>query len=132
MNELWYLYTHFRAWEHTDAILTWRYKIGEEAFKVKGFTGTTLSCASRKKGEGSDKDKSFFSSLAELFFKHSNRAPPSGADPSIILGKKVETEDDILYIKRLPTFGGRLTGAESELLLSYLTVGGYLRKRSLL
>lgn len=54
---------------------------------------------------------------------------PSGADPNSLtppLPVRVETEDDILHIKELPDFDGRLGQADSELLLSYLTVP-YLR-----
>lgn len=50
------------------------------------------------------------------------RAPPSGADPSLLAGEPIETEDDVLHVRALPTFGGVLRGHECELLLQYLTV----------
>lgn len=40
--------------------------------------------------------------------------------------KSVETEDDLLHIKELPTFDERIGAADAEMLLSYLTVP-YLR-----
>jgi hypothetical protein len=46
---------------------------------------------------------------------------PSGADPSLLAGEPIETEDDVLHVTRLPTFGGVLRGHECELLLQYLT-----------
>lgn len=54
------------------------------------------------------------------------RAGPSGADPSSLLGTTVETEEDILHVKELPTFGGKLGPQAVELLATYLTAP-YLR-----
>ena len=47
---------------------------------------------------------------------------------SELCGKKIKSEDDVLHLsgERLPTFNGKLSKRESELLLSYLTVP-YLR-----
>ena len=39
---------------------------------------------------------------------------------------RIETEDDVLHIRSLPSFDGTLGQADSELLISYLTVP-YLR-----
>jgi hypothetical protein len=64
---------------------------------------------------------SFWSRL----FSKKNRSP-SGADPSVIVGKTIDDEEDLLHIVQLPTFEGKLTQSASEVLLSYLTVP-YLR-----
>ena len=50
----------------------------------------------------------------------------SAADPGVLAGAPITTEDDVLYVRELPTFGGRLTPHEAELLLQYLTAP-YLR-----
>ena len=54
----------------------------------------------------------------------------SGASPNslgIEGGKaRIETEEDVLHIRTLPTFDGTIGQADSELLISYLTVP-YLR-----
>jgi hypothetical protein len=55
--------------------------------------------------------------------------PPSdlGAHPcDVAANKKIETEDDVLHLKVLPSFDGALRPREAELLLQYLTVP-YLR-----
>jgi hypothetical protein len=54
------------------------------------------------------------------------RAPPSGANPSNLVDKTIDTEDDVLFVQNLPDFGDRLRARDSELLLSYLTAP-YLR-----
>ncbi len=52
------------------------------------------------------------------------RAPVvlSGGDPSTLVGQDVSTEDDILHIKKLPTFENCLDAHSSELLCQFLTV----------
>ena len=57
---------------------------------------------------------------------HLQRAPPSMADPSFLLGQKVKNEDDVLHVRELPNFGGRINARACELLLQYLTAP-YLR-----
>ncbi len=49
------------------------------------------------------------------------RALPSQANPSIVLGERVDTEDDILHIRTMPDFSGTLGASDVELLLQYLT-----------
>lgn len=49
------------------------------------------------------------------------RATPSQANPSILLGERVDTEDDILHITKLPDFEGTLGAKDCELMLQYLT-----------
>lgn len=41
-------------------------------------------------------------------FMQNPRAPPSGANPSALVGEKIEDEDDVLHIRYLPDFGGTL------------------------
>ena len=64
--------------------------------------------------------------LVELVAGQKPRAPPSGANPSHLAGVRVVTEDDVLHLKTLPDFDGRLRARDSELLLQYLTAP-YLR-----
>jgi len=68
----------------------------------------------------------FLSSLFSRFFGKKARAPPSAADPSALCGQEISNEDDVLHIKALPSFGGRISQRNSELLVSYLTAP-YLR-----
>lgn len=49
------------------------------------------------------------------------RAPPSSGDPSILVGTRVDTEEDVLHVRHLPDFGGNLNARDAELMLSYLT-----------
>lgn len=49
------------------------------------------------------------------------RVPPSRGEPSVLVGTRVETEEDVLHIRHLPDFGGHLNGRDAELMLSYLT-----------
>jgi hypothetical protein len=44
----------------------------------------------------------------------------------LLKDESINTEDDVLHIREVPTFGGRISPRHSELLLSYLTVP-YLR-----
>lgn len=50
----------------------------------------------------------------------------SEALPSNLAGQSIWSEDDVLHVHTMPSFGDRLGQADSELLLSYLTVP-YLR-----
>jgi hypothetical protein len=54
------------------------------------------------------------------------RSTPSQANPSILLGERVDTEDDILHIKVLPDFDGSLGAKDCELMLQYL-IAPYMR-----
>ena len=49
------------------------------------------------------------------------RCPPSGANPSNLAGQRVDTEEDVLHLREVPTFDNLLKPSESELLLTYLT-----------
>jgi hypothetical protein len=50
------------------------------------------------------------------------RAPPSGANPSTLVDRRIDTEDDVLFVPNLPDFGDRLRARDCEVLLQYLTV----------
>jgi len=60
--------------------------------------------ASKKKGWGSG----FLSALG--FGVEKPRAPPSGADPSVLCGTRIATEDDVLHVRYLP---GNKVGSSS-------------------
>ena len=45
-----------------------------------------------------------------------------GADPSTICGESINSEEDVLHVKDLPTFDGKLSQSSTELLISFLTV----------
>jgi hypothetical protein len=49
------------------------------------------------------------------------RSTPSQANPSILLGERVDNEDDILHIRNLPDFDGSLSAKNCELMVQYLT-----------
>jgi hypothetical protein len=107
-----------RHWRPIDAALTW--SCNDKETKVQAF-GRTLKCAGFLSPQ---QDKRGF--LRSLFSERKPRAPPSGADPSCLVGEAIATEDDVLYTKQLPDFGGRLRPRNCELLLQYLTAP-YLR-----
>jgi len=65
-----------------------------------------------------EQDQGFFQ---KLFAKDQSRVPPSAADPSFLCGQIIRSEDDVLHVKDLPNFGGRLKASLSELLITYLT-----------
>lgn len=116
-----------RPWRARDAALAWAYKADGAggAFSVRGFGGK-LKCAAFVKPEELVNKGGFLTRLKGAFGLSKPRAPLSGADPSNLVGEKVETEDDVLHIKSLPTFDGRISPRQTELLLQYLTVP-YLR-----
>lgn len=79
-----------------------------------------------KPREGEILQKSMFERMKEMFSKGTPRVPPSGANPSNLVGKEIDVEDDVLHIKKLPDFGGYITQYKAELFIQYLTVP-YLR-----
>jgi hypothetical protein len=107
-----------KRWKPVDAALSWKVKKNTNdkvVFTVMGF-GRPLSWEPRESRNRSQ------SSVFSGFFGISRpRAPPSSADPKNIIGKNVETEDDILHVLELPTFNNTLNQRDSELLLTYLT-----------
>ena len=139
-----------RAWGHADALLGWRYQpptsqdikdaSKEEhpealrgRFVVRGFDGHDVRCEWPVEVEGDDSKgeswyKSLYRRLKELFLGAAPpRAPPSMANPSFVLGVKIDNEDDVLHVKELPDFGGRLTARQCELLMQYVRYPGHRR-----
>ena len=135
-----------RPWFATDARLFWRVAktevrdkndssrlIREASFDVSGFGKKRMKCAAFQKtydelGGVEKEKKGFLRSFLGVFGfgKSKPRAPPSGANPSNLVKGTVHTEDDVLHIRNLPDFGGRLRARDCELLVQYLTVP-YLR-----
>jgi hypothetical protein len=132
-----------KPWKATDAVLRWKFSRDDEddpkekappgtveplrssgKFDVIGF-GKSLQGATgyykKNKGEGVGSKVRNFLGLGSK-----PRAPPSGGDPSNLVGQRVDTEDDVLHIRHLPDFGGRLRSRDCEMMLQYLTVP-YLR-----
>lgn len=54
------------------------------------------------------------------------RTLPSKANPSILAGEQIDTEDDVLHIRTLPSFDDTMGARDAELMLQYLTAP-YLR-----
>ena len=57
---------------------------------------------------------------------HTPRVQPSAADPSVLAGAALNTEDDVLFLRHLPDFGGALRAADVEQMLQVL-MAPYLR-----
>ena len=107
-----------KRWKPVDVALSWRVKKNTNekvVFTVTGF-GRPLSWEPRER-----RNRSNTSIFSGFFGVSRPRAPPSSADPKNIIGKKVETEDDILHVLELPNFNNSLNQRDSELLLTYLT-----------
>jgi hypothetical protein len=115
-----------RAWNPVDAKLKW--SLNDDSYVVHAF-GKKLDCiqlqisVESRQVEHSRKRSLFSRALKVIGIKskHQARSMPSQANPSVLLGEKVETEDDILHIRSLPDFDGSLGARECELLLQYLT-----------
>jgi len=105
-----------KQWCAKDAKLTW--KAADDRFVLRCF-GQEVKLA-LPEGLAAPKKESF---LANLF--RSNRPRSSlrgGTDPSTICGEPIHSEEDVLHVKELPTFDGKLSQSSSELLVSFLTV----------
>ena len=121
------------TWMPLDAALTWRFQAGE-GFLVTAFGARRLSPAALQKQAAAEGNDSWMSRFGRrlLGLADKPRAPPSSADPTALLRAelggdvKVESEEDVLHLRTLPTFDGALRPRECELLLQYLTVP-YLR-----
>ena len=104
------------------------------AFVVRGFGGKRLKAiywndtVEKKVGANIAKKRGLFGKLKDVLGMAGGapRVPPSAANPTNLAGKKVEVEDDVLHIRQLPDFNGRMNARDCELLLQYLTVP-YLR-----
>ena len=82
-----------------DAELSWGFDDRHQQFVVSAF-GRTLACVSTRR----------------------HRFPSSAAPSFYTRPHAVSSEDQILHLRSLPSFGGALGQHDSELLLSYLTV----------
>ena len=125
-----------RQWSPSDAAFKWT-SSGGDNFVVTGFN-RKLECTvanivveddlspNQQQIHGGSND--MLSRFMRLMGKGQSkpRAPLSKANPSILVGERVETEDDILHIRILPDFDGTLGARECELMLQYLTAP-YLR-----
>eukprot|EP00921_Rhytidocystis_pertsovi_P014497 GHVQ01023442.1.p1 GENE.GHVQ01023442.1~~GHVQ01023442.1.p1 ORF type:complete len:995 (+),score=136.68 GHVQ01023442.1:2952-5936(+) len=119
-----------RRWSVKDASLQWSYASSKKTYIVKGFR-KTLECTAFVRDDYYEQKRKATGVFTRLFawmgVGAKQRAPPSAADPSnLIPGQQIESEDDVLHIKKLPDFEGRLSGEDCELLLQYLTAP-YLR-----
>jgi hypothetical protein len=95
---------------------------------VKGFRNTELKPTwADVQGGGTAWYGSLLKNITSLFLsKKEPRVAPSMANPSFLLGAPCTTEEDVLHVKQMPDFGGRLSGRNVELLAQYLTAP-YLR-----
>lgn len=127
-----------KPWTPEEVALTWAYSVTQNnqnneivtinTYHVKGF-GKNLDCTQTVTNVEEDqlqrikKKKTIFSRVMRYIGVHAQlpRATPSQANPSILLGERVDTEDDILHIKNLPDFDGTLGAKDCELMLQYLT-----------
>jgi hypothetical protein len=120
-----------KRWSISDATLKWSYNVTKNQLMVSWFD-RILDCFGFVKGEECEKRLSYGGGALTKFLgwlgMSTNRTPPSAADPSNLIEKhgRIETEDDVLYLKKLPDFNGKLTTSETEIVLQYLTVP-YLR-----
>jgi hypothetical protein len=136
------VFPEIRAWRSIDAKLLWTYnprtaktkKGVPTGFIVKAFR-KQLKCfpsnaareeLRKKKKEGKELFGGLFAALSAYLAPKVTRTAKTSTDPSILAGTEIRNEDDVLYTRVLPSFNGRLSQKNSELLLSYLTVP-YLR-----
>ena len=123
-----------RAWTAADARLMWQYKGGEGkdgvtkagAFVVRGF-GMEMKCSGWLDANGSPMvHKQGF--LDRLLGKGGPkpRLQPSSADPAVLAGANLATEDDVLFLRHLPDFRGALRAGDVEYMLQVL-LAPYLR-----
>lgn len=122
-----------RPWRLQDSALQWSFSAQDRRLVVLGFAQTldpsvgaaALAAAEQQKEKGGF---GYRNAVFTLLFGSNvkPRCPPSGANPSVLAGSVVDTEEDVLHLKKLPDFDGTLRASDSELLLSYLTAP-YLR-----
>lgn len=113
-----------KPWSQAHSKLYWSFK-PDSGFVVKGFGNRVLKCSSGPLQADEGEAVSLWERFVSLF-KKQTRAPPSGADPSVVAGAPITHEEDVLHIPRLPTFGDKISQRHCELLVSYLTAP-YLR-----
>lgn len=121
-------------WTATDARLGWTYEEKTGHYIVTAFNRkldcvqNTVLKVEEQQVKQATKRKGFFAYLFRLVGvpQKSLRSIPSQANPSILLGERVDTEDDILHIRTLPDFDGTLGARDCELMLQYL-LAPYMR-----
>jgi len=117
---------------HTDSSSPETLVAQEGSFQVVGFHNQLLSWTSSRDTQSSEiintnvsttKNRGF---ITRLFLGKGEqrvaRAPHSLANPSHLAGVDIFDEEDVLHVKQLPTFGGRLPSQQCEVLLQFLTV----------
>ena len=117
-----------KSWKVKDSALKWSFE--DNLYKVCGF-GKALECTVLTEPVDRKEVKkrtliSRFLSVIGLKRNDLPRVSPSKANPSILIGERVDTEDDILHIRKLPNFDGTLGARDCELMLQFLTAP-YLR-----
>jgi hypothetical protein len=119
-----------RLWNPADASLKWSSKNG--VMFVQGFN-RRLECIypdieiELDSAFPSQANRGLFSRLWRfLGLTAKPRASPSSANPSVLAGERVDTEDDVLHLKTLPNFEDTMGARDSEVMLQYLTAP-YLR-----
>ncbi len=123
-----------RRWEARDAALQWDFQDvqsgGFPGFRKTACVEWRILAFGRNLSAVRQTDAGDRGLLSRLLHseKKKPRAPPSGADPELVVGPGIRVEDDILHVpnSKLPRFGCRLCDSDTELLCQYLTVP-YLR-----
>ena len=126
------LSTMLHSTTHTDSSSPETLVAQEGSFQVIGFHNQLLSWTSSRDTQSSEiintnvsttKNRGF---ITRLFLGKGEqrvaRAPHSLANPSHLAGVDIFDEEDVLHVKQLPTFGGRLPSQQCEVLLQFLTV----------
>ena len=124
--------TMLHSTTHTDSSSPETLVAQEGSFQVIGFHNQLLSWTSSRDTQSSEiintnvsttKNRGF---ITRLFLGKGEqrvaRAPHSLANPSHLAGVDIFDEEDVLHVKQLPTFGGRLPSQQCEVLLQFLTV----------
>lgn len=122
-----------KPWTPEEAALIWSFN--DDNYVVRGFN-KELDCSQPSttieeeqfKSSSHTRPKGFFRRILQYIGLSGKqpRSTPSQANPSILLGERVDTEDDILHVLKLPDFDGTLGARDCELMLQYLTAP-YLR-----
>ena len=121
------IFPRLRDYDYGDANLQWQLKSEHDIYQNKkqspAFKVVALGKRQGLTVRGRANDQGHMAPQLNL----SGLKYPSGASPnSLGLPSHVETEDDVLHIRELPSFDDALGQADCELLISFLTVP-YLR-----
>lgn len=107
-----------RAWRPRDGVLRWTFLSEAKGFEVRAFGGRPLRVAppTASSAAVAERGGSMLSYMQRLWRREeAPRAPPSNADASALLraagceGGGVASEEDVLLVRSLPSFGGRLS-----------------------